>query len=175
MQALASISRFLARICEFVGGVSLVIIVLVTIADVITRYLFKLTMGDFGFTIKGTVEIVSYMMFFALLAAFAAYVERSQVIVDVFTQKMPKHIKGYMMGIFMVGFFALGVIFVWGLYESALDAKEFGKTTQDLRISMTPIFAFGSFFSALLAIRALIESINIFRTGEFYDAEETGA
>jgi hypothetical protein len=27
----------------------------------------------------------------------------------------------------------------------------------------------------LLAIRSLIESINIFKTGEFFDAEETGA
>lgn len=175
MLILNRISRFIAKICELIGGVSLVIIVVVTIADVITRYIFKLTGGDFGITIKGTVEIVSYMMLFALLSAFAAYVERAQVIVDVFTQKMSQKVKAYMMGFFMIGFFALGLVFVWGLYESALDAAEFGKTTQDLRVSMTPIFAFSSFLSALLAIRAFIESINIFKTGEFYDAEETGA
>lgn len=175
MPALAVISRFLARLCEFIGGISLVVIVLVTIADVITRYIFKLTGGDFGFTIKGTVEIVSYMMLFALLSAFAAYVERSQVIVDVFTQKMSQKVKGYMMGVFMVGFFALGVVFVWGLFESAVDAAEYGKVTQDLRISMTPIYGFSAFLSVILAIRSCIESINIFVTGEFYDAEETGA
>lgn len=175
MPVLASISNFLKKICEAIGGISLVIIVLVTITDVITRYIFKLTAGGFGFTIKGTVEIVSYMMLFALLAAFAGYVERSQVVVDVFTQKMPQNVKGYFMGVFMIGFFALGVIFVWGLYESALDAAEFGKVTQDLRISMTPIYGFSAFISVILAVRALIESINIFRTGEFYDAEETGS
>ncbi|MGP4847185.1 TRAP transporter small permease subunit, partial [Marinobacter sp. 1Y8] len=110
-----------------------------------------------------------------LLAAFAAFVERSQIIVDVFTQKIPQSIKGYLMGIFMMGFFIIGIVFSWGLYESAIDALEYGKVTQDLRISMMPIYMVSAFLSILLAIRSLIESINIFKTGEFFDAEETGA
>ena len=79
------------------------------------------------------------------------------------------------MGIFMLGFFIIGVVFSWGLYESAIDAVEYGKVTQDLRLSMMPIYAISAFLSILLAIRALIESIHIFKTGEFFDAEETGA
>lgn len=175
MAFLVKISHLIARTCQFIGGISLIIIVLATIIDVATRYIFKLTGGEFGFTMKGSVEIVSYFMLFALLAAFAAFVERSQIIVDVFTQKMPQSIKGYMMGTFMMGFFLIGIVFAWGLYESAVDAVHFGKVTQDLRISMMPIYALSSFLSVLLAIRALIESINIFKTGEFFDAEETGA
>ena len=171
----AKISNSIARLCQFIGGISLIIIVLATIADVGARYIFKLTGGELGFTIKGSVEIVSYFMLFALLSSFAAYVERSQIIVDVFTQKMPKAVKGYMMGVFMMGFFVIGIVFTWGLYESAIDAIEYGKVTQDLRISMMPIYALSSFLSILLAIRSLIESIKIFKTGEFYDAEETGA
>lgn len=175
MAYLVKISSLISRLCQFIGGISLIIIVLATIVDVATRYVFKLTGGEFGFTVKGSVEIVSYFMLFALLAAFAAFVERSQIIVDVFTQKMPQAIKGYMMGVFMLGFFVIGTVFAWGLYESAFDALEFGKVTQDLRISMMPIYAFSAFLSLLLAIRSLIESINIFKTGEFFDAEETGA
>lgn len=175
MTALIKISTLISRLCQLLGGISLIIIVLATIADVGTRYVFKLTGGEFGFTIKGSVEIVSYFMLFALLSAFAAFVERSQIIVDVFTQKMPKAIKGYMMGVFMIGFFIIGVVFAWGLYESAIDAIAFGKVTQDLRISMMPIYLISAFLSVLLAIRSLIESINIFKTGEFFDAEETGA
>lgn len=175
MAFLIKISTLISRFCQFIGGISLVIIVLVTIADVAARYVFKLTGGEMGFTVKGSVEIVSYFMLFALLAAFAAYVERSQIIVDVFTQKMSKALKGYMMGTFMVGFFFIGLVFTWGLYESAIDAIEFGKVTQDLRLSMMPIYLISSVLSFLLAIRSLIESINIFRTGEFYDAEETSA
>lgn len=175
MVFLIKISTFIARLCQFIGGVSLIIIVLTTMLDVVARYIFKLTGGEFGFTVKGSVEIVSYFMLFALLAAFAAFVERSQIIVDVFTQKMPHAIKGYLMGLFMLGFFAIGIVFAWGLYESAIDAMEFGKVTQDLRISMMPIYLTSAFLSVLLAIRSLIESINIFKTGEFFDAEETGA
>ncbi len=175
MALLIKISTLISRLCQFIGGISLIIIVVATIADVVTRYIFKLTGGELGFTIKGSVEIVSYFMLFALLAAFAAFVERSQIIVDVFTQNMSQAVKGYMMGVFMMGFFVIGLVFTWGLYESALDAIVFGKVTQDLRLSMMPIYAISAFLSLLLAIRALIESINIFKTGEFFDAEETGA
>ena len=175
MPLLVKLSVLISRLCQFIGGISLIIIVLTTMTDVVARYIFKLTGGEFGFTVKGSVEIVSYFMLFALLSAFAAFVERSQIIVDVFTQKMPQSIKGYMMGVFMLGFFAIGIVFAWGLYESAIDAMEFGKVTQDLRISMMPIYLISALLSALLAIRSLIESINIFKTGEFFDAEETGA
>jgi len=175
MSSLINLSTLISRLCQLIGGISLVIIVLTTMLDVIARYIFKLSGGELGFTVKGSVEIVSYFMLFALLAAFAAFVERSQIIVDVFTQKMSQAVKGYMMGTFMIGFFIIGLVFTWGLYESALDAIEFGKVTQDLRISMMPIYAISAFLSLLLAIRSLIESINIFKTGEFFDAEETGA
>lgn len=175
MPLLVKLSVLISRLCQLIGGISLIIIVLTTMTDVVARYIFKLTGGEFGFTVKGSVEIVSYFMLFALLAAFAAFVERSQIIVDVFTQKMPQSIKGYMMGVFMLGFFAIGIVFAWGLYESAIDAMEFGKVTQDLRISMMPIYLISALLSTLLAIRSLIESINIFKTGEFFDAEETGA
>lgn len=175
MSSLLKLSTFIAKLCQVIGGVSILLIVLVTMSDVVTRYIFKLTSGEFGFTIKGSVELVSYLMLFALLSAFAAYVERSQIIVDVFTQKMGQTLKAYMMGTFMLGFCVLGLIFTLGLYDNAIDAANFGKVTQDLRISMTPIYGFSAFLSLLLAIRAFIESIQIFRTGEFYDAEETGA
>lgn len=175
MAPLIKLSQLISKFCQFIGGLSLIIIVLTTMTDVVARYVFKLSGGEFGFTVKGSVEIVSYLMLFALLAAFAAYVERSQIIVDVFTQKMPKAVKGYLMAIFMFGFFGIGVVFAWGLYESAFDAVEYGKVTQDLRISMMPIYGFSALLSLLLAIRSLIESIHIFKTGEFFDAEETGA
>ena len=55
MEFLVKISHAIARLCQFIGGVSLVIIVLVTIADVAARYVFKLTGGELGFTVKGSV------------------------------------------------------------------------------------------------------------------------
>ena len=72
MDFLVKISSRISRLCQFIGGISLIIIVLITISDVTARYIFKMTGGEFGFTVKGSVEIVSYFMLFSLLAAFAA-------------------------------------------------------------------------------------------------------
>ncbi len=174
MEALSRFSGWIAKVCQFIGGISIVLTVVVTMTDVVTRYLFKLTQGGFGFTVKGSVELVSYLMLFALLASFAAYVERSQIIVDIFTQKLPHKIKAFLMGVFMMVFAVVSVFFVMGFYELTHDAMEYGNVTQDLRISMTPIYIFGGFLSVLLTIRSFIESINIFRTGEFHNAEEAG-
>ncbi|MCS4533255.1 TRAP transporter small permease [Neisseria montereyensis] len=172
MESLFKASGFISKLCQFIGSLCIVISVLATAVGVTTRYLFKLTNGEFGFVMQGGVEIVSYCMLFSLLAAFAAYIERAQIIVDLFTQKMPKSVKGFLMAIFLLGFAVIGAIFAWGLYESAVEAHEVGTFTQDLRISFTPIYSFAAFLSGLLAIRSLIESIKIFKTGEFFDAEE---
>ncbi len=172
MQALSRLSEWIAKICQLIGGLSIVITVLITMTDVVTRYIFKLTQGASGFTVKGSVELISYLMLFALLAAFAGYVERSQIIVDIFTQKLPHKIKAFLMGVFMMVFAVVAVFFVMGFYELTHDAMQYGNVTQDLRISMTPIYIFSGFLSVLLAIRAFIESLNIFRTGEFHNAEE---
>ena len=110
-----------------------------------------------------------------LISRLCQFIGGISLIIIVLTQNMSKAVKGYMMGTFMMGFFIIGIVFAWGLYESAFDAIQYGKVTQDLRISMMPIYAISAFLSILLAIRSLIESINIFKTGEFFDAEETGA
>ncbi len=174
MNALSRLSEFVSKICQVIGSLSLVCIIMVTLTDVVTRYLFKITQGASGFTVKGSVELVSYLMLFALLAAFVAFVERSQIIVDVFTQKMSHKIKAFLMGVFMMVFAVVSFVFVLGLYELMHDSIEYGNVTQDLRISMTPIYGFATFLCFLLMIRSFIESLNIFRTGEFHNAEEAG-
>lgn len=175
MNTMFKTSTLISKVCQIIGGFSLIFIVMVTISDVVTRYLFKVTDGNFGFTVKGSVELVSYFMLFSLLSAFAAFVERSQIIVDVFTQKLNKNLKAYLMAIFLLGFMVAGLIMAWGMYENMHDAIKYSKVTQDLRLPMTPVYALGSLLCLLLAIRSLIESLKILKTGEYYDAEETGA
>lgn len=172
MDALNRLSEGISKLCQLIGGLSLVLIVMITMTDVVTRYIFKLTAGASSFTVKGSVELVSYLMLFALLCAFAGFVERSQIIVDIFTQKMPQKLKAYLMGIFLLIFAAVSVAFILGFYELAHDATEYGNVTQDLRLPMMPIYAISAFICVLLSIRSMIESINIFRTGEYHNAEE---
>lgn len=170
---LSKISSFIAKICVLLGGLCLVSTVCVTLFDIATRYLYKLTSGGLGFTIQGSLELVEQFMFISLLAAFVAFVERSQIIVDIFTQKLAHKIKVILMSLFIFVFAVLGAIFAWGQYELMLEAMHYGNSTQVLRIPMAPIHAVGGVLSLLLMIRAFIEAINIFVTGDFHNAEES--
>lgn len=172
MLFLSKISLLISKVCIFLGGICLVSTVCVTLFDIVTRYLYKITSGGLGFTFKGSLELVEQFMFLSLLAAFVAFVERSQIIVDIFTQKLPRNIKVILMGVFVFVFAILGAIFAWGQYELMLEAVKYGMSTQVLRIPMAPIHAIGAVLSLLLMVRAFIESMNIFVTGEFHNAEE---
>ncbi len=169
---LSKISLLISKVCIFLGGVSLISIVCVTLLDIITRYLFKLTSGSLGFPFKGGLELVEQFMFLALLAAFVAFLERSQIIVDIFTQNLAHKIKVIIMSVSIFVFAILGAIFAWGQYELMLEAMRYGNSTQVLRIPMAPIHAIGVLLSLLLMLRALIESINILVTGNYHNAEE---
>lgn len=169
---LSKISSLIAQICVFLGGLCLISMVCITLVDICTRYLYKLTSGGLGFTVKGSLELVEQLMFIALLAAFVAFIERSQIIVDIFTQKLPHSIKAVLMGIFIFVFAILGAVFAWGQYELMVEAMKYGMSTQVLRIPMAPIHVLGGVLSLFLMVRALIESINIFATGKYHNAEE---
>lgn len=159
MYALLSTSRLLARLCQWVAGFSLVALMTVTIVDVVLRLLFRLTGGAFSFSIIGSVELVSYFLLFSLLAAMAANVERSQVIVEAFSHRLPDSLKKRLSGFFLLGFVVLGAIMTIGLWQEAQVAGLRGHVTQDLRIPMGPIYQFAAALCALLAIRSLLQAI----------------
>ena len=103
-------SHWLALICRLVAGVALTGLLAVTIADVSTRYLSRVTEGAIALSVSGSVELVSYLMLFALLAAMAANVEKSQVVVEAFSHRLPQSIKNRLQGVFLLGFMALGLV-----------------------------------------------------------------
>ncbi len=172
MSFLSKISSLISKLCILIGGICLVSTVGVTLLDIVTRYLYKLTSGGSGFTVQGSLELIEQFMFIALMAAFVAFVERSQIIVDIFTQKLPHSIKALLMGFFVFVFAILGAVFAYGQYELMLDAQKYSMTTQVLRISLVPIHALGLVLSLFLMVRAAIESFIIFATGEYHNAEE---
>ena len=55
-------SHWLALICRLVAGVALTGLLAVTIADVSTRYLSRVTEGAIALSVSGSVELVSYLM-----------------------------------------------------------------------------------------------------------------
>lgn len=152
-------SHWLALVCRLVAGAALIGLLSVTIADVSTRYLARLTEGAIALRVSGSVELVSYFMLFALLAAMAANVEKSQVVVEAFSHRLPQTIKNRLQGAFLLGFTALGLILFVGLLDSAAAATRYGEITQDLRLPMGPIYQLAAVLSLLLGIRSLIHAL----------------
>lgn len=158
-QVLYRASHWLALICRLVAGIALIGLLAVTIADVGTRYLSRLTEGAIALRVSGSVELVSYLMLFALLAAMAANVEKSQVVVEAFSHGLPQAIKNRLQGLFFLGFMALGLILFVGLLDSAAAASRHGEITQDLRLPMGPIYQLAAVLSLLLGIRSFIHAV----------------
>ncbi|WP_111498022.1 MULTISPECIES: TRAP transporter small permease subunit [Marinobacter] len=154
-----SFSRQLATLCWIIAGIALVALLGVTIADVATRYLFRLTDGAIALRVTGSVELVSYLLLCSLLASMAANVEKSQVVVEALTHNLSEAIKSRLHGIYLLGFAALGLVIFIGLLNSAEGAAKHGEVTQDLRLPMSPIYYAAAAMSFLLGLRALIESI----------------
>lgn len=152
-------SRQLAILCWIIAGIALVALLGVTIADVATRYLYRVTDGASLLRVTGSVELVSYLLLCSLLAAMAANVEKSQVVVEALTHKLPDAIKSRLHGFYLLGFAALGLVIFIGLLNSAAGAAEHGEVTQDLRLPMSPIYYAAAAMSFLLGLRALIEAV----------------
>lgn len=152
-------SHWLALVAGVIAGVALVALLGVTIADVGTRYLSRVTGGAIALSVRGSVELVSYLMLMSLLAAMAANVEKSQVVVEAFTHGLSPTVKTRVHGVYLLGFAVLGWVLFSGLLDSASAATRHGEVTQDLRLPMGPIFAFAAGLSLLLGVRALIHAL----------------
>lgn len=174
MQVLMTASRWLARLGQWVSGIALLALMSVTVADVLTRLIFRLTGGSLNLSFNGSVELVSYLMMFALLAAMAANVEKSQVVVEAFSHRLSEAFKQRLGGLFLIGFCVLGAVMAWGLWQEAAIAASRGQVTQDLRIPMGPIYQFGAVLCALLAARSLVHVAldGIFANGGGSDNEQ---
>lgn len=157
--ALERASHWLALVCRVVAGVALLAMLTVTIADVGTRYLYRITEGAVALRVTGSVELVSYLMLFALLSAMAANVEKSQVVVEAFSHGLSGAIKARLHGIYLLGFVALGVVLFVGLLGAAQGAARHGEVTQDLRLPMGPIYYVAAVLGLLLGVRSLMHSL----------------
>ncbi|MEQ5803143.1 TRAP transporter small permease subunit [Halomonas sp. H10-9-1] len=152
-------SHWLALACRLVAGLALVALLGVTIADVVTRYLYRLTEGAIALRVSGSVELVSYLMLCSLLAAMAANVEKSQVVVEAFSHGLSPNLKNRLHGVYLLGFAALGLVLFLGLLDSATAAARHGEVTQDLRMPMGPIYTVAAALSLLLGLRSLIHAL----------------
>ncbi|MCM5704861.1 TRAP transporter small permease [Larsenimonas salina] len=169
MNGLLLLSRWLGRGVLALAGITLLSIMSVTVADVIMRYLFKLTNGASGITLTGSVELVKYLLLITLLGAMTGQVERSQVVVEVFTQSMSDRLKAQLGGMFLLVFAVIGGLMTSGLIDAARSAAEFGEVSQDLGFSLSPVYGLSAILFAIFAIRSAIHGLEGLVRGVSYD------
>ncbi|WP_299257856.1 TRAP transporter small permease subunit [uncultured Kushneria sp.] len=158
-QGFIRIGRWLEIVSRLVAGVSLAGMLAVTVADVTLRYLYRFSDGAMTLRVAGSVELVSYLMLFALLAAMAANVEKGQVVVEAFSHRLNDTLKTRLNGFYLLGFAVLGLLVAIGLWDSAVSARGHGEVTQDLRLPMGPIYTVAAGLSLLLGIRSLVFAV----------------
>ncbi|MEI8633637.1 hypothetical protein P4S72_19265 [Vibrio sp. PP-XX7] len=75
----------LTFIMHVMSGITLLGMMLTTLADVMTRAIFHLTQGHLDLTFVGSIEFIKYGLLVAIFFTLPYALSRSQVIVDLFT------------------------------------------------------------------------------------------
>ena len=159
MKAISHIAHRVAQAMHKFSAVLLVFMVLLVLVDVSARFVFGVTDGGFDFTFRGGVEIVSYGLLFTVLFALPYSVNRGQVIVDIFTERMAERSKRLLAGIYNLGFALLGLGITIRFYDAIGATFDSGETSQDLLIPLYYIYAAATFGAAALALRSLIVAV----------------
>lgn len=150
---------------HYIAGVVLVFMMCVTMADIVSRALFGITKGGIDLTFIGGIELTKYGLLTLVLFALPHSVSRSQVIVDLFTDSWQTRTKSLFEGTYMLGYVLLGSGMSYRFYHAVGYAAETGETTQDLFIPMGYLYGLCSFATAILALTALITSLNLLING----------
>lgn len=147
----------IARALLAISGLALVAMMFVVIFDVLVRNLSVVLPFLNNVSYYGTIEVVRYLFLLAMAGAMPWGVEKSQVIVELFTQRLSASARGRIDAFFLLGFAVLGALMAYSLFVAGSHAFVTGETTPDLQIPIGPIrYATGACM-ALMALRALVE------------------
>jgi TRAP-type C4-dicarboxylate transport system permease small subunit len=144
-----------------ISGFILISMMCVTLADIITRSLFKASDGTIDLTFIGGVEYVKYGLLLSILFSLPYSVGKSQVVVDLFTEKLSVKIKSIMDGVFMLGFFLLGTAMAYRFYRGMIQSLNYGETTQDLLLPLFYFYGISAFACAMLSVSALTVALKL--------------
>lgn len=164
MKVVARLIDVICRRMEMVSGFLIAAMMMIVLVDVLTRALFSVTSGFLDLTFVGGIELVKYSLLFSIMYALPWCVDRSQVVVDLFTDRMGDSKKSFIEGIYFLGYALLGAGMSIRFYEAIFGAAATGETTQDLLIPLSYIYAATLFGSVMLAVRSL--QVAIIRFGK---------
>lgn len=167
MKALAQIVHRVSYAMHLVSGALLIAMMVVVLADIVSRTMFGASGGAIDLTFRGGVELVSYGLLFLVLFALPYSVTRGQVIVDLFTEKLSTRTNAILAGIYTLGFGLLGVGMSIRFIEAVGRVAQSGETTQDLLIPLTWMYGVTAFATVMLALRGLVVGVQqVFESGE---------
>lgn len=166
MKLIVRIIERITHVMHTLGGVFLIAMMIVTLADVITRGVFTLTGGTVDLTFIGGIEMVQYSLLFTVLFILPHSVSRSQVIVDLFTERLDPRTKQALEGMYLFCFGLIGMGMSYSFYHHFGEAAATYETTLDLMIPLTYFYAVACFATIILAISAAMHSFQLIICGK---------
>lgn len=147
----------------YVGAAALFVMMCLTAADVIGRYLFN-------HPITGVFEVTEYLVLI-LIFSFIGYTQsqKGHVAVDLLLVKFPHKIRTIIEIVnHLVCLLLMGLITYMGV-EKALDLKEVGEASPNLQIPAYPFVFFLVLGCAVMCIELLRDILELFPSGKQKD------
>ena len=170
--ASARARRFTERVAHgmtAVAGWALLACALFVTFDVLAR-------NFLGFNSKATVEITSYCLAFGIAWGLAgAFVARVHVRIDVFIQRLPERLRGYLHAAAVVAMAVFAGFLAYGAWQIVEESWAFGAT--DISVLRTPLWipqglwAFGIIMFTLLVIVDAILALWLVAKGRSHEVE----
>ena len=138
----------------FVAGVVLILLMLLTTADVAGRYFFNSPLGGVFDLTHFAVSIMTY------LGLAYCGMRGTHVVIELLYDRLPAVLQGALRRLTnLVGCILFGVI-AWRTMVQSVDVREFGEASQMMAIPFYPLYwlvAFGcALFAWVMAMRVLI-------------------
>ncbi len=140
----------------YLSGASVMVMMLLTCADVVLRFL--------GKPIPGTYELIGFLGAFTIAFAMAyTSVERSHIAVEILVERLPQKLQTFLQGIVSLISSVLFAIFTRQCQIYALDMKESGEVSLTLGMPVYPVIAGIAVGCGLLAFVLLFDVAKSFR------------
>lgn len=141
---------------QVLSGALVVLMMTTVLLDVVSRFVVRISQGSLNVSFVGAIEIVRFSLLFSIFFALPYFVDRSQVVVDLFTEKLRDRYKSGLDTIYYFGYALLGTGMCSQFYQSAIRTSLSGQTTQDLMVPMSYIYSVITFATFMLTLRSLL-------------------
>lgn len=149
------------KLCAIIASVLVLIIMLLTVADVTGRYLFN-------FPIQGTIDIASALLVASTLLTLA-YIQHKDkhIYVDFIVTRVPPKVRHTMELFALIIFFLIAAIGAWRCAPDMVMSWQTGEATSGIiEIPYAPLRTVVFFSFVLLTLCLLIQLIQFFSAGK---------